>query len=170
MGIEKNNVNNYNDKYLADAERMARHFIDAAGKLKEKGEAALVFPHRSVDGDCVGSACGLALVLRALGAAAYVAMPERLPEDMSFLGIDDLLFFPWDVPSFENEPVVDGKPYIFYFMRGHRLHGYSFAAADDHVSYFHLFRHKFSARFYRYLNCFPFFSDFDTKNSKTIIP
>lgn len=111
MGIEKNNVNNYNDNYLADAERMARHFIDAAGKLKEKGEAALVFPHRSVDGDCVGSACGLALVLRALGAAAYVAMPEKLPEDMSFLGIDDLLFFPWDVPSFENEPVVDGKPY-----------------------------------------------------------
>ncbi|MCR4670652.1 MAG: bifunctional oligoribonuclease/PAP phosphatase NrnA [Saccharofermentans sp.] len=111
MGIEKNNVNTYNDKYLADAKRMAEHFIAAAAKLKENGETALIFPHRSVDGDCVGSACGLCSVLRALGADAYVAMPEKLPEDMSFLGIEDLLFFPWNVPSFEEDRLVEGKPY-----------------------------------------------------------
>lgn len=111
MGKLSADLNEYNSKYIADADRMAKHFIDAAKALSEEGKTALIFPHRSVDGDCIGSACGLCGVLRALGASAYVAMPETLPEDMHFLEVEEFLFFPLNEPSFEEDRLVFGKPY-----------------------------------------------------------
>lgn len=80
------------DKYLADSERIAKHLIDMADTLKKEDGVCLIFLHKSVDGDCVGSACGLCVALRRIGVEAYVAMPEELPENMGFLGIDHLLF------------------------------------------------------------------------------
>ena len=79
------------DKYLADSERIAKHLIDMADTLKKEDGVCLIFLHKSVDGDCVGSACGLCVALRRIGVEAYVAMPEELPENMGFLGIDHLL-------------------------------------------------------------------------------
>ncbi|MBP5654892.1 MAG: bifunctional oligoribonuclease/PAP phosphatase NrnA [Clostridiales bacterium] len=111
MGKLSSDINTYNERYTADADRMAKHFIDAAAELKESGKTVLIFPHRSVDGDCVGSACGLTLIMRALGADAYVAMPEKIPEDMAFLHVEDLLFYPWDDASFEQDRLINGKPY-----------------------------------------------------------
>ena len=80
------------DKYLADSERIGRQLIDMAAALKKENGVCLIFLHRSVDGDCVGSACGLCEALRRIGVEAYVAMPEELPENMNFLGVSGLLF------------------------------------------------------------------------------
>ena len=103
------------DKYQADSERIARQLIDMAGYLKKEDGVCLIFLHRSVDGDCIGSACGLCESLRRIGVEAYVAMPEELPENMSFLGISGLLF---DVTadtdaarSFRDEGLVFGKKF-----------------------------------------------------------
>ena len=80
------------DKYLADSERIGRQLIDMAAALKKENGVCLIFLHRSVDGDCVGSACGLCEALRRIGVEVYVAMPEELPENMNFLGVSGLLF------------------------------------------------------------------------------
>ena len=80
--------------YGSDARRMAKVFADLAAKASDQKTGILVFVHRSVDGDCVGSACAACLILRSLGADAKVAMPEELPETMSFMGVDDLLLIP----------------------------------------------------------------------------
>jgi phosphoesterase RecJ-like protein len=80
------------EKYQADSERIARQLIDMAGEIKKEDGVCLIFLHKSVDGDCVGSACGLCEALRRIGVEAYVAMPEELPENMNFLGVSGLLF------------------------------------------------------------------------------
>ena len=104
------------DIYCNDSIRMANHFIAAVQRLKKEDGACLVFLHRSVDGDCVGSACGTCAVLRNLRVTAYVAMPEVIPENMSFLGVDDLLFYPFDsgalAAEFAKNGTIDGRRII----------------------------------------------------------
>lgn len=80
------------EKYQADSERIGRQLIDMAAALRKENGVCLIFLHKSVDGDCVGSACGLCEALRRIGVEAYVAMPEELPENMNFLGVSGLLF------------------------------------------------------------------------------
>ncbi|MBR6880865.1 MAG: DHH family phosphoesterase [Clostridiales bacterium] len=79
------------EMYSSDALRMANKFIEAAKDASAAGIPVLVFPHKNVDGDCIGSACATALVFRMLGASSYAVIPEELPENMSFLGIGDLI-------------------------------------------------------------------------------
>lgn len=85
--------------YRNDSLRMAQAVLDAAGRAAASSGRILVFPHKSVDGDCIGSSCSMAAVLRKLGAQAFVAMPERLPENMSFLNVSDLLVYPGEDPE-----------------------------------------------------------------------
>ena len=80
--------------YRAGAERMAAVFTDMAVASCKSGKGILVFVHKSVDGDCVGSACAACLIFASLGAKAKVAMPEELPETMNFMGVKDLLLIP----------------------------------------------------------------------------
>ncbi|MBR4404088.1 MAG: DHH family phosphoesterase [Clostridiales bacterium] len=82
------------ERYKEDSERTARNILSVIEKAKAGNEAVLVFLHRSVDGDCVGSASGIVSIIRSFGVDAYVAIPERLPENMEFLGISDYLFQP----------------------------------------------------------------------------
>ena len=70
------------------------NILSVIEKLKAGNETVLVFPHRSVDGDCVGSSTGIVSIFRSLGVDAYVAIPEALPENMEFLGIGEYLFRP----------------------------------------------------------------------------
>lgn len=105
------------DLYSASASRMARNLLEASEYVKSNDGAMLIFLHRSVDGDCVGSACGMCKVLRDLGVNAYVAMPEHLPKDMEFMGVEDLLFNIFDgedkeVSEFRSNGTIYGKPYI----------------------------------------------------------
>lgn len=78
-------------KYVQDATRMAENIL-AYAKLNKP---FLLFVHKSIDGDCVGSACGMADVLRQMGYSAYVAMPEKLLDNMAYMGVEDLLIFPY---------------------------------------------------------------------------
>ena len=82
------------ERYKEGSARSAKNILSVVEKAKANDEIILVFPHRSVDGDCVGSSSGVVSIIRALGVDAYVAIPEELPENMSFLGIDDMLFRP----------------------------------------------------------------------------
>ncbi len=109
--------------YKHGAMRMAEKTIEAASTCKELNGAMLVFLHRSVDGDCIGSATGVCTILRRLGVEAYIAMPEDLPSNMSFFGIDDLLFKPED--NFVNDMTINGRKVVRAFSvdctEGHRM-------------------------------------------------
>ena len=112
--------------YLEGASRMAGLIIDEAEKLRKSDGAVLVFPHKSVDGDCIGSSCAVASVFRSLGANAWVCMPEKIPNNMSFLGVDDLLFYPPE-DFLQGDMLVNGKHYETAFSvdctEGHRMGG-----------------------------------------------
>ena len=68
------------ERYKEGSARSAKNILSVIEKAKDDGELILVFPHRSVDGDCVGSSSGVVSIIRALGADAYVAIPEELPD------------------------------------------------------------------------------------------
>lgn len=100
--------------YCEGSMMIAKLICQKAEELKKNDEAVLIFPHRSVDGDCIGSSCSLAGYFRFLGAKAWVCMPEQLPEDMSFLGVEDLLFYPGE--DFANSDLqVNGHKYALAF-------------------------------------------------------
>ncbi len=82
------------ERYKEGSLRSAKNLLSIIEKTKTNDEAVLVFLHRSVDGDCIGSASGICSILRSFGVDAYVAIPEQLPENMKFLGIEDLFFHP----------------------------------------------------------------------------
>ena len=82
------------ERYKEGSLRTAKNILSVIEKAKDNNEFILVFPHRSVDGDCVGSSTGIVSIIRSLGVDAYVAIPEELPENMEFLGIGDFLLQP----------------------------------------------------------------------------
>ena len=82
------------ERYKEGSARSAKNILSVIEKAKQNDEVILVFLHRSVDGDCVGSASGICSMIRSFGVSAYVAIPEALPENMKFLGIEDLFFRP----------------------------------------------------------------------------
>ncbi|MBR3142572.1 MAG: DHH family phosphoesterase [Clostridiales bacterium] len=82
------------ERYKEGSARSAKNILSVIEKAKANNELILVFLHRSVDGDCVGSSSGIVSIIRSFGVDAYVAIPEELPENMSFLGIGDMLFRP----------------------------------------------------------------------------
>lgn len=72
---------------------IAKVLMSQIERLKLIDASCYVFVHANVDGDCIGSACGLVSIINSLGVKAFCVMPETLPEDMSFLGVDELLVF-----------------------------------------------------------------------------
>jgi len=112
------------EMYSEGSTRIANLICQKAEELKKNNETVLIFPHRSVDGDCIGSSCSLAGYFRNLGANAWVCMPEKLPEDMSFLGIEDLLFYPEEGFA-HSDLMVNGSKYTLAFSvdcsEGHRM-------------------------------------------------
>lgn len=96
--IDQNGEILMRERYREGSARSAKNILSVIEKTKADNEVILVFLHRSVDGDCVGSASGIAGMARALGAEAYVAIQEELPVTMEFMQLDDL-FFRTDVDS-----------------------------------------------------------------------
>ena len=134
--------------YEEGASRLAGLIARNAEELKKKDGTVLVFPHKSVDGDCVGSSCAIAQIFRQLGARAWVAMPEQIPDNMSFLGVDDLLFYPPE-DFLQGDMRIDGSRYDLAFSvdctEGHRMGGnkeifeyYKDALDIDHHEVTHL--------------------------------
>ena len=112
------------DRYFEGASRMAKIIMEKVDDLKKTDGAFLVFPHKSVDGDCVGSSCAVVSLIRNLGGNAWVCMPEELPTNMSFLGVEDLLFYPGE-DFLKGDLKVYGKHYETAFSvdcsEGHRM-------------------------------------------------
>ena len=82
------------ERYEEGSARSAKNILSVIDKAVKDDGAVMIFLHRSVDGDCIGSASGICSMIRSFGADAYVAIPEQLPENMRFLGIDELFFRP----------------------------------------------------------------------------
>ena len=78
------------NKYVEDATRIAEQILQEG----RSGRPFVMFVHKSVDGDCIGSSCGMAQILRNMGYEADVAMTEDMPVSLEFLGAEDLLIFP----------------------------------------------------------------------------
>ncbi|PWJ71445.1 phosphoesterase RecJ-like protein [Ruminococcaceae bacterium R-25] len=101
------------ERYKEGSLRTAKNILSVIEKAKDNDELILVFPHRSVDGDCVGSSSGIVSIVRSLGVDAYVAIPEELPENMGFLGIDEYLIQPDSVSEkateLNSKGTVNGK-------------------------------------------------------------
>ena len=101
------------ERYKEGSRRTARNILSVVEKLKADNEIVLVFPHRSVDGDCVGSSTGIVSIFRSLGVDAYVAIPEALPENMEFLGVSEYLFRPDgdtdEAREFADSRTIHGK-------------------------------------------------------------
>lgn len=55
-----------------------------------------VFVHGSVDGDCIGSAASIVMLLRNCGINAVIAMPEMLPDNMDFLSLENIVEYDTD--------------------------------------------------------------------------
>ena len=101
------------ERYKEGSARSAKNILSVIEKTKANDEIVLVFLHRSVDGDCVGSASGIASLIRSMGGNAYVAIPESLPENMKFLGVEKLFFHPEAdsdlAEEFRNNKTIGGK-------------------------------------------------------------
>ncbi|MDO4548507.1 MAG: bifunctional oligoribonuclease/PAP phosphatase NrnA [Clostridia bacterium] len=57
-----------------------------------------VIPHVSPDGDCLGSAMAMAVILERIGKKAVVAMKEPVPEMYAFLPGQEVIYAPENVP------------------------------------------------------------------------
>lgn len=62
---------------------------EAAAFLKGS-DGYLIYTHANPDGDAIGSAAGLALVLRALGKEAFAFCADAIPEKLSFFPSDGI--------------------------------------------------------------------------------
>lgn len=96
------------ERYKEGSARSAENILSVIDKAKKNDEVILVFLHRSVDGDCIGSACGICSIVRALGVDSYVAIPELLPENMKFLGVDEMFFRPGSATHLAEEFTISG--------------------------------------------------------------
>jgi len=101
------------ERYKEGSARSAQNILSVIEKTKANNEMVLVFLHRSVDGDCIGASSGVVSIVRALGGNAYVAIPESLPENMKFLGIEELFFQPDSdtglAAEFKNNGTIEGR-------------------------------------------------------------
>lgn len=58
-------------------------------KLNETNEEVYIFVHKSIDGDCIGSSCGICEAIRNLGYKATVILGEPVQPKMKFLSLDN---------------------------------------------------------------------------------
>ncbi|MBE6692898.1 MAG: hypothetical protein E7586_06225 [Ruminococcaceae bacterium] len=100
----------------------------AAAFLKE-GDGYLIYTHANPDGDTIGSAVALVLVLRAMGKKAFAFCIDEIPEKLSFMPLNGVFI--------ESEP-EDASEYtlVSVDVAGERVLGNaknkSFALSIDH--------------------------------------
>lgn len=101
---------------------------EAAAFLRES-DGYLIYTHASPDGDTIGSATALALILRAMGKKAHAFCADPIPEKLSF--------FPTEGVFLDKEPEdLSGYTPISVDVAGERVLGNaknkSFALSIDH--------------------------------------
>lgn len=103
--------------------------INKAAAFLNECDGCLIYTHASPDGDTLGSATALALILRQLGKKAFVFSVDGIPEKLSFLPTEGI--FVDDEP--EN---LDGLTLISVDVAGPRMLGNaknkSFKLSIDH--------------------------------------
>lgn len=74
-------------RIMVDSEfrKIAKSILNVCERTTGDNKSLGIFIHASVDGDCIGASTGMARVFEKLGVNAFVALPENLPEKMSFL-------------------------------------------------------------------------------------
>lgn len=112
--------------YRVHAGRIVNEILKSA----EEGKEFFFFVHTSVDGDCIGSSCGTAQVLRNMGYKARVILCEELPYTMEFMNLGDL------VVQYDEVKGTGAKEYIAFatdVSEAHRMGdcGKLFEKADD---------------------------------------
>lgn len=93
-----------NERYEEGASKIADALLSLRDKVKNMTLPLYVFVHRSVDGDCMGSSVGMVSILRKLGIESFIAMPEKLPYNMSFLKIESYLSY--DLTDIHRDIVI----------------------------------------------------------------
>lgn len=71
-------------------------------KLNEVTGEVYIFIHKSMDGDCIGSACGLCEVIRNIGINSYVVIGEPVLDKMKFLNLDKYVLPLLDAEAIEK--------------------------------------------------------------------
>lgn len=69
---------------------MERISINKAAAFLKGCDGYLIYTHASPDGDTLGSATALALILRQIGKSAFVFSPDGIPEKLNFLPTEGL--------------------------------------------------------------------------------
>ncbi len=103
--------------------------VKEAAAFLEEGDGYLIYTHANPDGDAIGSATALALVLRAIGKEAFAFCADDIPEKLSFIPLGDIFM--------ENEPEDISKYTLLSVdVAGERVLGEakntSFALSIDH--------------------------------------
>lgn len=103
--------------------------INKAAAFLKECDGCLIYTHASPDGDTLGSATALALILRQLGKSAFVFSIDGIPEKLSFLPTENIFI--------EKEPeAFDGFTLISVDVAGPRMLGNAqnkrFALSIDH--------------------------------------
>ena len=108
---------------------MERISINKAAAFLKECDGCLIYTHASPDGDTIGSAVALALILRSLGKEAFIFSVDGIPEKLRFMPTEGLFV--------HNEPEDDGKiTLISVDVAGPKMLGraknHSFALSIDH--------------------------------------
>ena len=64
--------------------------IDKIAQLISQKDNFVIIPHRNPDGDCLGSAVGLAYALRDMGKTIYVSLPNPVGDRLQFMWDESL--------------------------------------------------------------------------------
>ena len=87
----------------------------------DKEKQIQIFPHANVDGDCIGSACALALGLRRLGYATTVVLECEIPQRLAFMKVDPSLYTVFQEDMLEKMQSVQGIAFAVDCSEGHRM-------------------------------------------------
>lgn len=78
--------------YEERAEVLASTLIKKVEAVKAVSGKCRIFVHGNMDGDCIGSGSGMCCLIRMLGLEdTYVVIDEDLPDDMDYMGVQQLL-------------------------------------------------------------------------------
>ena len=69
--------------------------LSEIAKILLKKDNFIIIPHRNPDGDCLGSSVALMMALRDIGKTAYISLPNKQSDRLSFLW-DDSFATPCD--------------------------------------------------------------------------
>ncbi len=87
----------------------------------DKDRQIQIFPHANVDGDCVGSACALAMGLQRMGYSATVVLECEIPQRLSFMKVPASLYTVFKPEELDAMAARQGCAFAVDCSEGHRM-------------------------------------------------